>query len=90
MYEKEVTEIEKLIENIKNFNKTLFYEKISRKRGCVERINNEIKRFHGLLRSKFRRLWKFKIQCYLSAIVINLKRVAKFFLQQQEIRLSGP
>ena len=76
----------------KAFNKTQLYKKISKKRSCVERVNAEAKRFHGLARAKFRRLWKFKIQCYLTATVINLKRVAHFFLKQvaQPFATAGP
>lgn len=66
------------------FNSTEEYRAIFKKRSCVERVIGEAKRFHGMLRAKFRRLWKLKIQCYLIAIVINLKRTAKFFIEQQE------
>ena len=67
------------------FNKTKRFKAIFRKRTCVERVNAEAKRFHGLVRAKFRRLWKIKIQAYLTAIVINLKRIAKFFIEQAGI-----
>jgi transposase len=64
------------------FNKTKIYEAIFKKRTAVERVIAEAKRFHGMLRAKFRNLWKLKIQLYLTAIAINLKRIAKFFIQQ--------
>lgn len=64
------------------FNQTKRYKVIFKKRGCVERVIAEAKRYHGMLRSKFRRLWKLKIQLYLTAIAINLKRLAKFFIKQ--------
>lgn len=71
------------------FNSTEEYRAIFKKRSCVERVIGEAKRFHGMLRAKFRRLWKLKIQCYLTAIVINLKRTAKFFVGQQEGLLTA-
>lgn len=70
------------------FNKTKRYRLIYNKRTCVERVIAEAKRYHGMLRAKFRRLWKLKIQFYLTAIAINLKRVAKFFIEQPNIRAS--
>jgi len=66
------------------FNRTKRYRSIFKKRGCVERVFAEAKRYHGMLRSRFRRLWKLKIQLYLTAIAINLKRLAKFFAQQPD------
>jgi transposase len=74
----------------RTFNQTLLFKEISKKRSCVERINAEAKRFHGLVRARFRRLWKIKIQSFLTAIAINLKRVAKFYLQAPQIRLTEP
>lgn len=68
------------------FNKTKRYRQIFNKRSCVERVIGEAKRFHGMLRSKFRRLWKLKIQLYLTAIAINLKRVARFFVEKPDVR----
>lgn len=64
------------------FNKTKAYKAIFRKRTAVERVIAEAKRFHGMVRAKFRSLWKLKIQVYLTAIAINLKRIAKFFIEQ--------
>jgi len=76
------------------FNQTKRYREIFKKRSSVERVIAEAKRFHGMFRAKFRRLWKLKIQLYLTAIAINLKRAAKFFIGQQlgcvNIRGAGP
>lgn len=65
------------------FNQTKRYREIFRKRSSVERVIGEAKRFHGMYRAKFRCLWKLKIQLYLTAIAINLKRMAKFFTEQR-------
>ena len=76
------------------FTKTKRYKQIFKKRPCVERVIAEAKRFHSMFRAKFRRLWKLKIQVYLTAIVINLKRIAKFFIEKSHICLvtqrAGP
>jgi len=37
----------------------------------------EVKRFHGLHRARYRGLPKVRIQAYLTALVVNLKRMAK-------------
>lgn len=75
-----------LKEKAKRFNKTKRYRTIFKKRTCVERVIAEAKRYHGMLRAKFRCRWKLKIQFYLTAIVINLKRMAKFFINQSDIQ----
>jgi len=80
----------RLRQSARLFNRTEAYQKIFKKRGCVERVNAEAKRYHGLIRAKFRRLWKFKIQLYLTATVINLKRVAKYCLAFKQIGIAGP
>ena len=67
------------------FNKTKRYRTIFKKRTCVERIIAEAKRYHGMLRARFRCLWKLKIQAYLTAIAINLKRAARFFIERPSI-----
>lgn len=43
----------------------------------VEGVHGEAKEQHGLRRAVRRRLWNVKIQSYLTAAVINLKRLAK-------------
>lgn len=68
------------------FNKTKLYKRIFKKRSCVERIIAELKRFHGMFRAKFRCQWKVRIQFYLTAIVVNLKRIAKFFLEKATLK----
>lgn len=72
------------------FNQTEQYRHLSNKRSCVERVNGEAKCYHGLRRAKFRCRWKLRIQVFLTAIAINLKRVAKFYLLAPYVNLSGP
>lgn len=46
-------------------------------RSRIEPKCAEAKRFHGLSRARYRGLLKLKIQAYLTAMVVNLKRMAK-------------
>jgi hypothetical protein len=48
----------------------------SRHRSVVEGRHGEAKRWHGLARASRRRLWNVSIQAYLTAAVMNLKRLA--------------
>lgn len=48
-----------------------------RHRSIVEGVHGESKTQHGLHRAARRRRWNVAIQCYLTATVINLKRLAK-------------
>lgn len=43
----------------------------------IEPKHAELKRFHGLGRARYRGLPKVRIQAYLTALVANLKRIAK-------------
>lgn len=71
-----------LRQEAKVFNRTSEFREIYKRRNCVERVIGEAKRFHGMRRAKFRCRWKLRIQLFLTAIAINLKRIAKFFTQQ--------
>jgi IS5 family transposase len=71
------------------FNKTKRYKQIFKKRACVELINAGAKRFHGMFRAKLRRLWKIRIQVYLTAIAINLKRMARFFIAPSRVEAAA-
>ncbi len=76
------------------FSRTEQFKQILKKRTCVERLIAEAKRYHGMIRSKFRCIWKLKIQLFLIATVINMKRIAKFFITQADnhpvIDRAGP
>lgn len=50
---------------------------MGRHRWQVEGVHGEAKSQHGLRRAARRRLWNVAIQAYLTAIVINLKRLAR-------------
>jgi len=50
-------------------------------RSRIEPKCAEVKRFHGLSRARYRGLSRLKIQAYLTAIVVNLKRMAKLMLR---------
>lgn len=48
----------------------------SRHRNQVEGLHGEAKQFHGLARARRRGLWNMRIQSYLTATAMNLKRMA--------------
>ena len=50
---------------------------MARHRWQVEGVHGEAKSQHGLARAARRRLWNVQIQAYLTAAVINLKRLAR-------------
>lgn len=50
---------------------------MGRHRWQVEGVHGEAKSQHGLARAARRRLWNVSIQAYLTAAVINLKRLAR-------------
>ena len=61
------------------FNKTEEFKKEYRKRARIEGKNAEMKRFHGLARANGYGLLAVSKQAKLTAIAVNLKRIAKLF-----------
>lgn len=55
---------------------------LNRHRGLVEGVHGEAKARHGLGRAMRRGLWNMRIQAWLTAAAINLKRLAKAALRQ--------
>ncbi|MDP2926353.1 MAG: IS1182 family transposase [Nanoarchaeota archaeon] len=50
-----------------------------KKRACHENKNGEMKRFHGMARAKGFSLKSVRTQAKLTALAVNLKRIAKLF-----------
>ncbi len=61
------------------FNKTEEFKKEYRKRARIEGKNAEMKRFHGLARANGYGLLAVSKQAKLTAIAVNLKKIAKLF-----------
>ena len=59
------------------FNKTEEFKKEYRKRAIIEGKNAEMKRFHGLARANWYGLLAVSKQTKLTAIAVNLKKIAK-------------
>ncbi|RLE18152.1 MAG: IS1182 family transposase [Acidobacteria bacterium] len=64
---------------VKSWDKTT-YELYLRHKWRVEGAHGEAKTLHGLRRAVRRGLWNVAIQMYLTATVMNLKRLAAFYL----------
>ena len=52
-----------------------FKEKMYQRMWKIEGVMNEIKNYHGLNRAHYRGLDNVKIQGYMAAIAINIKRI---------------
>lgn len=61
------------------------YEREQRERPKIERRFADQKRNHGLGRCRYWGLIKTKIQCYMTAIVCNCKRIVTLFMQRESI-----
>ena len=61
------------------FNKTDEFKEEYKKRARIEGKNAEMKRFHGLARAKGYGLLAVSKQAKLTAIAVNLKKIAKLF-----------
>lgn len=56
------------------YNKTEDFKKDMKLRQPIEGKFSEMKRFHGLVRAKYRGLNKVGLQCYFTTAMINIKR----------------
>lgn len=52
-----------------------FKKKLIERKWKIEGLFAEAKQYHGLRRAKYRGLKKFQIQCYMTALVQNIKRI---------------
>lgn len=68
------------------FNKTDEFKKEYKKRARIEGKNAEMKRFHGLARAKGYGLIAVSKQAKLTAIAVNLKKIAKLFSLNFELK----
>jgi len=68
--------------------KTPQFKKAYKKRASIEWKNAEIKRFHGLARAKGYGLKSVSIQAKLTAIAVNLKRIAALVAEKAAILFS--
>ncbi|WP_438449022.1 IS1182 family transposase [Gorillibacterium sp. sgz5001074] len=59
-----------------------FKERIKR-RPIIEHKNAEMKRFHGMDTARYRGLFRMRMQAYLTAFVVNAKRMVKLIEQKQ-------
>lgn len=59
-----------------------FKQRIKR-RPIIEHKNAEMKRFHGMHTARYRGLFRMRLQAYLTAFVVNVKRMVKLIEKKQ-------
>lgn len=65
-----------LIMEAKEYNKTQAFKDDMKERAHIEPKHAEMKRFHGMARARYWGLTKVKVQFIITAIVVNVKRLA--------------
>jgi transposase len=65
-----------LVMEAKEYNKTQDFKDDMRERAHIEPKNAEMKRFHGMARARYWGLRKVNVQFIITAIVVNVKRLA--------------
>jgi len=74
------SEDEFLLSQDRSFNLSPEFELLYRLRSSVERVHGDAKKNHSLDRAKFREKWKVNFQVIMTAIAMNIKRLASWFL----------
>jgi len=65
-----------LVMEAKEYNKTQAFKDDMKERAHIEPKNAEMKRFHGMARARYWGLPKVNVQFIITAIVVNVKRLA--------------
>ena len=65
-----------LVMEAKEYNKTQEFKDDMKERAHIEPKNAEMKRFHGMERARYWGLTKVNVQFIITAIVVNVKRLA--------------
>jgi len=65
-----------LVMEAKEYNKTQDFKDDMKERAHIEPKNAEMKRFHGMVRARYWGLPKVNVQFIITAIVVNMKRLA--------------
>ena len=72
-----------------DYQKTNEFKDRKKQRYKIEAKNAELKQSHGFQTCKFARLFGMKIQAYLTAFVVNTKRIVKLVTEKQAIFQIG-
>jgi transposase len=59
------------------------FKKRIKRRPIIEHKNAEMKRFHGMNTARYRGLFRMRLQAYLTAFVVNAKRMVKLIERKQ-------
>jgi len=78
-----------LIREAKEYNKTQDFKDDMRERAHIEPKHAEMKRFHGLARAKYWGLAKVNIQSIITAICVDVKRLANVIGSVSYLKTSG-
>jgi transposase len=77
-------------ETLARMKTPIFNERLIERFWKIEGIIGEAKNLHGLARAKYRGLQKMQIQAYLSASILNIKRLIQAFLLMFYYSLIAP
>ena len=70
------------IDQVRRRQETAYFKsKLTERMWKIEGLFAEAKQYHGLRRAKYRGIKKFQIQCYMTAITQNIKRIIRLILK---------
>jgi transposase len=69
------------------YNKTEAFKKDMKLRQPIEGKLSEMKRYHGMVRAKYRGIRKVGLQFYFTAVAVNIKRWIKLCLEQSNSKM---
>lgn len=69
---------------VERFNGSTKYKEQMKKRSVIERKNGELKNNHGFRRCLYWGLRKYKFQCWMTALVVNMKRAMRIMCSSHD------
>ena len=79
-----ISDFEPFFREAAGYNKTDEYKDDMKRRAGHERKNCEMKKKHGMERARYWGIAKVRIQAYLTAMTVNIKRFIKLLLESRE------
>jgi transposase len=85
-----ISKFNKELREAEEYNLTEQFKKDMKLRPPIEGKLSELTRYHGMRRSRYRGLKKLSLQCYFTAVAVNIKRWMKLELEKLKPKMPVP
>lgn len=83
-----ISMVNKELREAETYNATEEFKQDMKLRPPIEGKLSELTRYHGMRRARYRGLKKVSLQCYFTAVAVNIKRWIKIMLERMKPKLA--